>query len=215
MRKFLFCFVCASLLLSHMSYAQSLWQAREEMGRTSFFVDRRAYRVGDILTVLIEEKSSAEVVANTKTERDSTIKDEVKSWIKVILNGLGILPDIKAITTAASNLPKIETDASHEYESKGKSTRGQKLTAQITVKIVEILPNGNFVVEGSRQVTVNGENQMITLVGEVRPEDISSDNTILSSKIANAQIFCKGKGVIGDKHKKGILEWLFDIAWLF
>ncbi len=197
------------------AYAISLWEAREASGKTSFFVDRRAHRVGDIITVRITEVSTAETNADTNTKRESSIKDEVKSWIKLVLNGLGIIPDIKASKVSHNLLPKIETTASHEYKSKGKTTRSQKLTASITAKIVAVLPNGNYVIEGQRSVLVNGERQEITLTGEVRPDDIDGDNTVLSSKIANAKIHYKGTGTVGDKQNKGIMEWIFDLAWLF
>ncbi len=196
-------------------YAVSLWQAREASGRSSFFTDRRAHRVGDIITVKITEISTAETNADTNTKRESSIKDEVKSWIKLVLNGLGIIPDIKASKISHNLLPKIETTASHEYKSKGKTTRSQKLTASITAKIVAVLPNGDYVIEGQRSVLVNGERQEITLTGEVRPDDIDGDNTVLSSRIANAKIRYKGTGTVGDKQNKGIMEWIFDLAWLF
>ncbi len=205
-----------SLLFGPLAQASSLWQAREEMHKGSFFVDRRAHRVGDILTIVVSEISTAETSADTKTKRESTIKDEIKSWIKVVLNGLGILPDIKAYSPQVTNLPKIDTSASHEYKSKGKTTRSQKLTAKIAVKIVEILPNGNYVVEGEKEILVNGERQKVTITGEVRPDDVRDDNTVESYKVANARILYKGTGTVGDKqNNKGLLEWFFDLAWLF
>ncbi len=197
-------------------FASSLWQAREEMHKGSFFIDRRAHRVGDILTIVVSEISTAETSADTKTKRESTIQDEVKSWVKVVLNKMGILPDIKAFSRQVDNLPNMDVSASHEYKSKGKTTRSQRLTAKIAVKIVEILPNGNYVVEGQKQILVNGERQEVTFTGEVSPEDIRDDNTVESYKVANARIFYKGNGTVGDKQNgKGLLELLFDLAWLF
>ncbi len=208
--------IAGMFLLMPNVFAVSLWQAREEAHKGSFFVDRRAHRVGDILTIVIDEISTAETSADTKTKRESTIQDEVKSWIKVILNKVGILPDIKVFSPETSNLPKIDTSASHEYKSKGKTTRSQKLTARIAVKIVEILPNGNYIVEGQKEILINGEKQEITITGEVRPDDVRGDNTVDSSNVANARIFYKGKGTVGDKQNgKGLLEYLFDLAWLF
>ena len=204
------------LIFSTEAMAGSLWMERERMGKGSMFVDRRARRIGDILTIVITETSTAETDADTKTKRESTIKDEVKSWIKVVLNSLGILPDIKAYSVPTTNLPKIDTTASHEYKSKGKTTRSQKFVAKMSAKIIDILPNGIFVIEGQKEIEINGERQYVTLTGEVRPEDITADNTVESSRIANAKISCKGLGTIGDKqNSKGLLEWFFDLAWLF
>ncbi len=193
----------------------SLWQERELSGKRSMFVDRKAHRIGDIVTILIQENSSATSDANTDTKRESDIKDEVKSWIKVILNSLGILPDIKALKVVNDYLPKIELSADHQYKSEGTTTRSQKLQARLSAKIVEILPNGNYILEGKQDVLVNGEKQTITITGEVRPDDITSENTVVSSAIANAKIVYSGSGTVGDKQKKGLLEWIFDLAWLF
>ena len=216
MKRFIPVYLFLALLcIPSDGYAISLWQERENSGRESFFSDRRAHRIGDIITVKIVEASTAKTDANTNTKRESTIQDEVKSWVKVVLESTGIIPDIKASKVAHNLLPKIDTSASHEYKSKGKTTRSQKLNASITTRIVAILPNGNYVIEGERSIVVNGEAQEITLTGEIRPEDITGDNTVLSSRIANAKIRYKGTGTVGDKQNKGILEWIFDLAWLF
>ncbi len=210
-------FLLAVILLTcaSFSYAQSLWQARENSGKGSYFTDRVAHRIGDLLTILIVEQSSATTTANSDSKRTTDIKDEIKNWIKLILKGSGITRDIKALPLSSSDLPTLELSAENQYKAEGSTDRSQKLNARITAKIIETLPNGNYIIEGSQEVELNSEKQIITLTGEIRPDDISADNTILSSAIANAHISYSGKGKLGDKHGKGALEWLFDFAWLF
>ncbi len=214
MRKCLFLLPLICAVAGNVS-AQSLWAVRESSGKGSMFTDRVAHRVGDVVTILIVEESTASATANSDSKRTTDIKDEIKNWVKLILKGSGVLKDIKATPLSTDNLPTLELSAENQYKAEGTTDREQKLNARITAKIIEVLPNGNFLIEGNREVLLNTEKQIITLTGEIRPDDILSDNTVLSSSIANAHIQYSGKGKLGDKHGKGALEWLFDLAWLF
>ena len=112
-----------------------------------------------------------------------------------------------------SNL--ISASTASKFDGSGSTTRKENLNATITTRVVDVLPNGNFIIEGRRNVRVNQEDQIILLEGTVRPRDISSDNTINSSYVANARITYAGKGIISDRQQPGWLMGLVDKLWPF
>lgn len=95
----------------------------------------------------------------------------------------------------------------------GSTARGGTLEAKMTTRVVEIFPNGNLRIEGRQRIVINGEDQEIVVSGVVRPRDISPDNTVLSTYVADAEIVFNGTGVVGDKQTPGLLTRLLD--WLF
>jgi flagellar L-ring protein precursor FlgH len=159
------------------------------------FADRKARAVGDTITVIIEEETSAENKAGTSTKKSTSVG---------VSGGTG--PLLRAIVPASAGY-------SDKYDGSGSTTRSNSLNAKITVQVTQVQPNGNFVVSGTQSVKVNGENQKITVKGTLRPDDISPDNTALSTALSDAEIKVDGKGSIGSKQKPGIINRLF--GWLF
>ena len=149
----------------------------EFAGYTSLYSDHKARRVGDIITIIIAESSKASKSAATKTSKksgsDGTLSD---------LFGLGNLP------------VKMGVNAGSDYSGSGSTTRSGSMEAKISATVKDVLPNGNLVVEGFRQVAVNDDVQILTVSGVVRPESVSSDNTVLSIYLADAQIKYTGEG---------------------
>jgi flagellar L-ring protein precursor FlgH len=183
----------------------SLWNTNSAFG--SLFISQKAHQVGDIVTIRIVESSSASNKANTTTERNSSIaiqtpeffgleKEVPNSWI---FNPLG----------------NLSAGFGSDFDGEGSTNRSGDLTAYITAKIMEILPNGNLKILGVREVAINNERQFIHLSGIVRSRDISTDNIILSTYIADAKIEYSGKGVIDDRQKPGWLANLFNKFWPF
>jgi flagellar L-ring protein FlgH len=181
------------ILLTAPVGATSLWT--DAAPSATMFADRKARTVGDTLTVIIEEETTAENKAGTSTSKKSDVG----------MNA-GTGPIFKAIESAGAGY-------SDKYDGSGRTTRSNALSARITVQVTEIKPNGNLVVSGTQSIKVNGEDQKITVNGTVRPDDISSQNTILSTALADSQIKVDGKGVIGRKQKPGVVIRVFD--WLF
>jgi len=143
----------------------------------SLFSDHKARKVGDIVTIIVAESSKASnsdtVQTSKKTGTNGSLND---------LFGLGKLP------------LKVGVDADSGYAGSGTTTRSGSMDARISVSIKEILPNGNLMLEGTRNVTINDDIQMITISGIVRSDDITPDNTVLSIYMADAQIKYKGQG---------------------
>ncbi len=185
----------------------SLWRASRHRG---FFNDLRARRVGDLVTVNIVETSKATKKATTTTGRDSSINAGISNLLgyEAKLSKIGVPGNF-------SNETMLKASMTNDFDGSGETTRDESMTAAITARVVEVTPNGNLVIKGCREIKVNNENQVITLMGVIRPEDISPDNTVLSSYIADARIAYSGRGPVSDKQKPGWLTRAVDYIWPF
>jgi flagellar L-ring protein precursor FlgH len=193
------------LIATRPTYANgSIWQASS----SGLGDDFKARRKGDILTILITETASASKEAATGTSRASSISAGIP-------NMLGLETSMTGIKNWMDLAKLINASASSKFDGSGSTTRKENLNATISAKVVEILPNGNFQVEGRRNVKVNDEDQVILIEGTVRPRDINTDNTINSSYIADARITYGGKGIISDRQSPGWLMNFIDKIWPF
>ena len=176
---------------------------------THLVADLRARDVGDIITVKIAETAKASRRASTKTQRSSSVEAGVE-------NALGIAESFLANnsgTLDGQNLVKGEMTG--KFKGDGETTGESSMMASISMRVAEVLPNGNLLITGSRRVKVNNEDQIIVLSGVVRPADISPDNVVLSSCVADARIEYYGRGVVADKQSPGWLARLVDWVWPF
>ncbi len=180
----------------------TLWNGDEG----NWLADIKARRVGDIVTVTIEEQASASKQATTDTDRSSSMSAGISS-----LFGLERTAEKNNITPSSL----VEANFENEFSGGGKTTRSENLVATLTTQVVQVYPNGNLKIRGGKSVTVNNENQIIYLTGIVRPYDITADNTIDSGNILYAQITYTGKGSISDKQKPGWLMRILDNTWPF
>lgn len=201
--------------LSSYRYEGSLWEDRS----ADFYMDNKARRVNDILTVKIEEISTASQQVSTKTSRDSSIIASITKFLGSPLHfGLENFwgKDRTGTTSPSPDIPfkpEIASSAKSSHSGSGKISGSGKLIASVTAKVIEVMPNGNLLVKGRKEVTIDKEKRLIILSGIVRPEDIEFDNTVSSSKIADARIEYTGTGVISDKQRPGTYHRIFD--WLY
>ncbi len=182
----------------------SLWSSSHSI---NLYSDVKARNVGDIVTINIVESSSASKNAETKTERGSGLRANWSGLFELITSGW----KLHKVPIGASH----QIDLSNQFDGKGETTRTSSMTAFITARVVHVLPNGNLVIRGTRQVQVNQENQYISIQGIIRPEDISSGNVILSTYVAEAVIELNGYGPISDKQSPGWLIRVVDWLWPF
>ncbi len=175
----------------------------------NIYEDDRAHRVGDILMVKIVENSSADKNAETKTSHDSSLKGGVSSLFgyESLFRGRHGA-HIPSLTSMNASLTK-------SFHGKGETSRDSKVTATLSARVINISPTGNLMIRGYQEVRVNNETQHIILSGIIRPEDISSDNTILSSYIADARIEYSGVGSLSSKQRPGWFANLIDVVWPF
>ena len=190
-------------------YEGSLWS--EESAHSILFMDYKARRVNDIITISIVEVSSASGQANTKTGRKSSIDASITDF-------LGSPSDfgLKNLWGGGNGFnPKIGAATNNSFDGSGETSRKGSLTASITARVIKVLPNGNLVIRGRKEVTINNDEQIIFLRGIVRPKDISANNTVLSTYIADARIEYTGKGVINNNQQPGWLARILDKIWPF
>jgi flagellar L-ring protein precursor FlgH len=180
----------------------SLWPADDHV---FFYADHKALRVGDIVTINIVESASANNTADTDLSRKSSIEAGLSSWF-------GKEKFLK-LFKLSDNL--ISSNSEDTHKGAGTTTRGGNLTATITAIVKEVLPNGNLVIQGTRTVAVNHEEQYITITGVIRPLDVTRDNNVLSTRVADASIAIGGSGVVADKQRSGWGTWAFDLLWPF
>ena len=180
----------------------SLWPADDHV---FLYGDKKALRVGDIITVRIVENAQAINTADTDLSRSSSANASFSTFFgnKKFLNLFKLGEDL--LTTSSEN----------NHQGSGSTTRSGQLNATMTAVVREVLPNGNLIVEGTREVLVNYEKQFITLTGIVRPLDVDRNNVVLSTHLADASITIGGLGVVADKQRSGWGTWIFDFVWPF
>jgi flagellar L-ring protein FlgH len=182
--------------------ANSLWRN----GSRSFFKDQRAHQIGDLLTVTVNITDQANFANETQRSRTSTEDSGITAFL-----GSNLL------TGKTTALPGrlLTDDATNAYDGKGSIQRQESLTTNIAAVVTQLLPNGNLVVEGKQEIRVNFEKRELIVAGIVRPEDIQSDNTIDSSKIAQARIAYGGRGQITDVQQPRYGQQVLDVILPF
>ena len=198
-------------IYSHASQASEggLWPG--DTSKNLLFEDTKARRVGDIVTVVVNETATSSQTASTDTSKDSNISLDTDGILGLPAN-LNI-QNFLGLGTAFD--PNLSANTSRSSAGSGTTTRAGTLTATISAVITEIMPSGNFIIEGKRSVTVNNEEQIMILRGMVRPEDISFQNTVESTLIANASIILSGQGVVADEQRVGWMTRLIALIWPF
>ncbi len=181
--------------------ASSLWTspANPEQGLVA---DRRASRVGDILTIGIQENASASSSQRRSTDSESSANAAVAQFLYP--------PSVSSFGTRGGQLPRISFGGSSEFSGGGQVNSSQRLTARAAVMVTDVLPNGNLVIAGVRRVTFSGETQHMVLRGIVDPADISSRNVVLSESIASATLEVITEGSLKDAQRRGWLSSLYD-----
>jgi flagellar L-ring protein FlgH len=202
------------------SLAGSLWDERTTNER-GMFADKRATRVGDIVTIVVQENTVANNSLNLTTSRTAAagtgnvvtnLLNQFVTALPTTILGKNRLTDAMTkarVPGATATVPPIDVSGSSDYKGGGAITNSQSATSRAAVTVIDVLPNGNMVVEGVRLVRFSGETQFASLRGVVRPADVQSDNTILSTNIADAQIEFVSEGSLTDAQKKG---WLLRLT---
>lgn len=169
-------------------YANSLWQP----GARAFFRDQRAARVGDILRVNIKIKDKAELNNETEANRDSgqTLGAPTVFGLENKL--------VKWLPGTANPAALLSTNSATNSKGTGDVKRKEAIETQVAALITQVLPNGNFVIDGKQEIRINNDIREVAVKGVVRPQDISSDNTIDSTQIAEARIIYGGRGQLSD-----------------
>ena len=180
----------------------------EKATMVSLFADQKARQVGDIVTIKIMESSSATNKASTDTDRSSSLSASLDAFFNAEKRYPSDQPFFNPFSKVAGGLESA-------FAGTGTTKRSGDLDAYITALVTQILPNGNLVLVGSREVLINNENQIIQLSGVVRPNDIDANNQVQSTYLADARISYSGTGVIDDRQKPGWLTKIVMAVWPF
>ena len=191
------------LILNNHIQADSIWKKRITLN-TNLFSDNRARGIGDIVTVKISE--STEITGTEDSSAESSNSHSIN------LDTSNFLTKVKDIS---GYLPNIKADTSHKFSGKGDYESNRNINLELTAVVTEMLANGNLIIEGNRDVNVNGEKYTIKLSGIVRPIDISIDNEVQSTSIANANIILEGKGFLTRAGKRGWWNRIREVVWPF
>jgi flagellar L-ring protein precursor FlgH len=175
---------------SHQSSTASPGSLYTASGRLADgFRDVRASQVYDLVTIIVSDKASAVSTGGTNTTRKSSVKASV---------GSAALP--KNSVTALSNL--ANTSNNQQLQGQGTTSRESTLTTTVTAEVTDVLPNGNLVIQGEKEISVNSEKQIITVRGIVRPDDLSPVNSVPSDRVARMEIRVNGRWVLNDAVKR-------------
>ena len=181
----------------------SLWRN----GSRSFFKDQRAHQIGDLLTVTVNITDQANFANETQRQRTATEDSGITAFLGSTLLGASAQ---KALTGRM-----LQADSNSQTDGKGSIVRQETLQTNVAAIVTQVLPNGNLVVEGKQEIRVNYEKRELIVAGIVRPEDIQSDNTIDSSKIAQARIAYGGHGEISDLQQPRYGSQVMDVLLPF
>ncbi|RYZ98903.1 MAG: flagellar basal body L-ring protein FlgH [Moraxellaceae bacterium] len=165
----------------------------------SLFGDRKAHFVGDIITITLSESTVSKKSANVSVKKDSS---------QVFNGGAGTL---LGTNPTLGNL-SLDTNIAQNRKFGGNSGADQSnsLQGNITVTVAEVMPNGNLIVRGEKWITLNSGDEFIRISGIVRPDDVAPDNTILSTRLANAKISYSGTGSLAESQNMGWLSKFFN-----
>jgi flagellar L-ring protein precursor FlgH len=188
-----------SLASAAPSRADSLWPEDQVK---PMFADKKAAAVGDLLTIIVQENNSASKDNNTKTSKQASLDASISTFL--------FSPAASGLLTQGGKLPAIKANSKTDFNGGGTIKNTEKIIAQIAVRVVDVLPNRNLVVEGTRDSAFAGEQQTIVLRGVVRPDDISANNTTFSYNVADATIKFVSKGSISDTQRKGWAMKIWD-----
>lgn len=173
----------------------------------TLFTDTRARQVGDILTIRLVEQTEAEKESETIIEQETTLSNGNPT----IFGGSPSLPRLPVVRNVLDAGSDRRYDLSNsltstkDFDGSGETTQANRLQGEITVTVAEVLPNGNLVVQGEKVLTLTRGNEYVRLSGIVRPMDIAADNTVASTRVANATIHYAGDGEVADAN---VIGWL-------
>lgn len=165
------------------------------------FEDPRPHKIGDLLTVVLQENTNASKTASTATSKSDS-------------NTLGS-PTLFGNLVTSGGAEILNTDIAQDraFAGDGDSSQSNSLTGNITVTVVDVLANNNLVVQGEKWLTLNQGDEYVRIKGVIRPQDVRADNTVLSTRIADAQIAYSGEGFVHDSNEQGWLTQFFNSKW--
>jgi flagellar L-ring protein precursor FlgH len=206
------CIVAALFLASAGSpgvgRADSIFNSATNKPSSLYSTTSSEYEPGDIITIMIVENFDASNRTRTDTDKETELDAGFEGF-----------DDIFGLThifgRPLSVDPNFVIDVENEFDGSGRSERSSRITGTVTGQVTEVLPNGNLRIEASQRTVINDEKNSVILTGTIRPQDISSQNSILSTQISNAEIRYEGVGPLSTVQKRGIVTEFLEFIWPF
>jgi flagellar L-ring protein precursor FlgH len=192
-------FVVGGALAVSPVFADSLWTKEADR---SMCADHIAHAVGDILTIVVQESSTASKDNSTKTSKTSDLDAALETFL--------YSPEGSGMLTHGGQMPAMKYASAQDFNGGGTIQNKEEIVTKVTVRVVDVLPNKNLVVEGVRHTSFGGESQDVVLRGIVRPEDISANNNVFSYNVSDATVKFINKGTVSDSQRKGWFTRLWE-----
>ncbi|MBI2423465.1 MAG: flagellar basal body L-ring protein FlgH [Candidatus Hydrogenedentes bacterium] len=199
--------LCAASLIAAPAWGDSLFNQEASKGGTLVSQKVSRFEVGDIITVMVRESLNADTSAETNTDKKNKIDMQAPIAANPLL--VGNPPEGPGIFNPGE-LPNVDIETKNKAQNTGSTSRKNTLTTSISCFVTQIFPNGNVELRGEKRVTVNRDDSIIEIVGIVRSKDVTPENTVLSSQVANAQVMVKGKGPLWNNQRRGLLTKFLD-----
>jgi len=174
----------------------------DESSAKMLFQDKKALRIGDIVTVVLTENTSATKNADTNLTKDTGVSTTAPTL-------LGNVPSIGAGTKDLG----INLSGKNAFKAKSDTKQSNLLQGTISVTVQKVFANGNLAIRGEKWISLNQGNEFIRISGMIRPEDIDKDNQVVSTKVANARIYYGGTGPLAESNEEGWLSRFFNSGW--
>jgi len=178
---------------------QSLW--KDEVSKP-MYADKRAARVGDLITIVVQESTSASKDNKTATSKSSSMDAAITSFL--------YSPAASGLLTKGGQLPSLKYGMKNDFGGGGTINNSEQIVARVTVRVIDVLANQNMLIEGTRETSFGGEQQTIVLHGVIRQEDVTANNSVFSYNVADAKIQIINKGTITDSQRKGWFNKVWD-----
>jgi flagellar L-ring protein FlgH len=195
--------VFAISLLPHPALSQSLWRDDSK----SMFADKRGVTVGDIITIVIQESTTASKDNKTATSKQAAMDASISTFL--------YSPTASGLLTQGGQLPALKYSSKNDFSGGGTINNSEKIIARIAVKVVDVMPNKTLIIEGRRETAFGGERQEMVLRGIVRTDDVLANNTVFSYNVADASIRINSRGAVSDTQRKGWFTRIWDFITPF
>ena len=205
--KYIASFLLMAAFVAGVAGADSLFTQASAKSGTLISEKTARFEVGDLITLLVQEKIAASTSADTNTKKESSVENEADEQENSFLvadtpGGLNLI--------SPEMLPNWNIEAKNETKARGKTLRNSTLVTTIACVVTEAYPNGNVRLEGQKQVTVNREDSLLVVSGIVRSKDVTPANTVLSTQMADAQVQLRGKGDLWNNQRRGLITKILD-----
>ena len=207
------------LALAAAAQADSLWG---KATGSPFAPEKKKFDVHSLITIKVNEQAQARAETELTTDRRTRWNEDLRKWLRLSFDQPGsegearIRPAFGVLNGTDLAQPSIDAEGRFREDNTGTTTRQANLTFEITAEVVQVLPNGNLVIEARKTRQMNGENETMTLSGIVAQESVDAfTSTVDSEKIANLDVHYDGKGSVGDVAHPGILSKFLNEIWPF